>query len=51
LNNINDLKNINFVYGIENGNGNGNYKKYNYKDVEQNIEDLYFDLNHRYSSA
>jgi hypothetical protein len=26
-------------------------KKYHYKDVEQDIEDKYFDINHRYSSA
>ena len=26
-------------------------KKYHYKDVEQDIEEKYFDINHRYSSA
>ena len=35
-----DIKNI---YLNQNLNNNINYKKFNYKDVEQNIEELYFD--------
>jgi hypothetical protein len=47
--NLHDLNNLEF--DIESPYGEKEYKTYNYKEVEEKIDQYYFEKNHKYSSA